>query len=271
MLSASAPLALVSMCGQTLIEYWLSHLACLGIQRGQLLVNDRPELVRAVVEHGARWGLVLEVIAESRELTQAEAVLKYPVGVAEAPSSIFVLNHFPGLGDLPLFGSYGEWFAGVRAWMPRACTPDRVGMRQPQPGIWVSLQARIAPGARLEPPCWVGKNVLIGEGAQVGPEAIIEDGSIIEAGAEIVSSYIGPDTLVGQCSELREALACGSTLINWQSGSATEVPDAFVLCSLRRPSQARGPGWFERMAELWSRGKDDEQLINLLLNKQGER
>jgi NDP-sugar pyrophosphorylase family protein len=275
LLSSNVPLALVSICGQTLLEYWLSHLACTGIKQVRLLVNDRPEVVRALVETGARWGLALELIAESRELTPAEALLKYPrdgslVAGQNGTNGICVLDHFPGFDSVNLFGSYAEWFAGIQAWMPHATTPDRVGVRQLQPGVWSSVNARVSPTAQIEPPCWLGKNVLVGPAARVGPHAIIEDGSIIEAGAEIASTYIGPDTLVGQCSELRQAMAWGSTLINWRTGSATEVPDAFVLCSLRRSPLAKAPGWLERMAELWSPDKEEEEILNFLLNKQGE-
>src|SRR5438105_11246580 len=85
LLSHSAPLALVPMLGQSLLEYWLTHLACAGIKQVALLVNDRAELVRAVAGNGARWGLSLEVLTESRDLTPAEALLKYQQELGPAP------------------------------------------------------------------------------------------------------------------------------------------------------------------------------------------
>src|SRR5207244_3565866 len=66
--------------GRTLIEYWLEHLARLGAGQVLVLATDRAEQVRARIGDGARWGLRVVVIPETRELTPAEARSKYRTG-----------------------------------------------------------------------------------------------------------------------------------------------------------------------------------------------
>ena len=259
LLSRRQPLALAPALGQSLIEYWLTSLACSGIKELTVLSTDRTELMLEVLGDGARWGLSIELVSESRELTPAQAQLKYQTVSAPKASQdrISLLDHFPQLPQFPFFKSYAHWFKALRAWMPCAVTPDRVGMRQVRPSIWAGLHTQVSPTAQLRPPCWLGHYVCIGPGAVIGPGAIIENGCLVETRAEIVESYIGPDTFVGQCGELRNSLALGSLLINWQTGSAAEVPDAYVLCALRQGPRLKPAAWFQRLAESWARGKEE--------------
>ena len=60
----------------------------------------------------------------------------------------------------------------------------------------------------------------------------------IARGAEVSHSVIGPKTFVGQFTEVRNSIACGSTLVNWERDSCLKVPDAFLLCS-RKAQRAR--------------------------------
>src|SRR4051794_28854495 len=50
-----APLAAVPFLGESLIEYWLTHLALGGTKEVRLLANDRPEQIADVAGNGARW------------------------------------------------------------------------------------------------------------------------------------------------------------------------------------------------------------------------
>ena len=77
LLSAEAPLAVAPALGQSVVEYWMSHLACSGVKQVVLLAHDRPEEVRKVVGSGSRWGVAAEVIAGSREVTPEQANQKY--------------------------------------------------------------------------------------------------------------------------------------------------------------------------------------------------
>jgi NDP-sugar pyrophosphorylase family protein len=273
LLAERVPLCVVPLLGQSLLEYWLTHLAGSGVKQVMILASDRPEQVVAMTGHGERWGLTVTVVEESRELTPAQALLKYEkeLDPATAQRCIAVLDYFPGLPEFPLFTSYQALFSALQAWMPKARTPDRVGVREVQPGVWVGLHSHLSPQAKLAAPCWIGRNVFVGAHALLGPATIVEDGAFIEPAATIAHSVVGPDTFVGRLAELANSVAWGSTLINWQTGSLTKVPDPFLLCALRQPRPPHSPGWFARLSELYSRNKADVHLLwkHFLMNKEG--
>ncbi len=270
-LTEKAPLAAVPLLGQSILEYWLSDLACQGAKQVLVLAHDRPEVVGMRVGDGARWGLEVTLLQESRELTPAEALLKYEERIEKgsASGSITVLDRLPGLAE-PLFEGYRHYFSALQQWLPRAVTPDRVGIREFLPGVWRSTRSVVSPAASIQAPCWIGKNVFIGPGAVIGPNTIIEDGAFIEGHTEINQSCIGPDTFVGRFSQLRASLAWGSTLVDWQTNSVTQVADEYVLCALRKPRAQRTAGWFARIKELYSRNGDEACVPwkQLLLNKE---
>ena len=272
-LAETAPLATVPLLGQSLLEYWLSHLACSNARQVTVVAHERVDQVRALAGDGARWGLAVKVAEELREFTSSQALLKYAADLdpIPAPGSLVTLDYFPGKPELPLFTSYRDWFAAMQAWMPHAITPDRVGMTEVRRGLWVGLHSHISPQARLLAPCWIGKHVFVGANAVIGSHSIVEDGAFIEPGVEIQESSIGPDTFVGRFAQVSRSIAWGSTLINWQTGSLTKVTDSFLLCALRRPRRQRTAGWLTRLSDLYCRGKEEVQIVSerLLLNKEG--
>lgn len=236
-LAETCPLAVAPLCGQSVLEYWIEAQAARGVKQLTVLAADRPDLVRRVVGDGARWGVQLELIPQSRELTAAEARAKFRAADASdwAPQDdVVVLDYLPGQPDLPLFESYAGWWNAVHAWMPRAITPARIGAREIQPGVWVGLHSQIDPRARLHAPCWIGENVFVAADARVGPNAVVEDRVIVESGARIEHSAIWPETFVGRLVAVRNSLAAGSTLLNHQTGSCLRVPDDFLLGPLDR-------------------------------------
>jgi NDP-sugar pyrophosphorylase family protein len=251
-LSRFAPLAAAPLLGQSLLEYWLTHLALAGIKDVHVLADDRPEQIIKLVGNGARWGLKVEVTSEVRELTAAQAQIKYADEFAgAAPNNVWVLDHFPGEPNSPIFSSYANLFAGVMRWLPRANTVDRVGFREVQPGIWVGRHAHVSPEAKLCGPCWIGQHVFVGAHCVIGPNAILEDRSFIEGGAEIESSVIGPDTFIGKLAALRQSFALGNTLVNWKSNSIAQINDAFLMCALKRqPSAKTSEKFLGRLFEL---------------------
>lgn len=238
----STPLANLVIFGKSLVEHWLEHLVMAGAKEVFILASDRPEQVRTLVRDGARWGIRVEIFPETRELTTAEARAKYHVSQAKddpgwlpVPQDVTLMDHLPGLSEFPLFTSSADWFKALTQWLPRAATtPDRIGIHEIKPGVWVGLHARISPEAELHAPCWIGENVSIGAGAIIGPEAVLENNSFIERGAEISRGVVGAETFVGELAELRDSLALGRTLVNWKLGSTVKVPENFLLGSLTR-------------------------------------
>jgi len=248
-LAASVPLSNVPILGKSLLEYWLEHLAALGAKEVLVLAADRPDQVRTEVGDGARWGLRVIVQSEKREWTLDEAREKHQVNDhatwLPAPNDIILLDNLPGLAQLPLFMSYADWFAAALTLMPRALTPDRIGVHELKPGVWVGLNAHVASSAKLIAPCWIAERVGIETGAVIGPNAVLEREVFIARGAEVSHSVIGPETFVGQFTEVHNSIAWGSTLVNWQSDSCVKVMDEFLLCSLEphrtRPAPEKTP------------------------------
>ena len=240
-LAESAPLSNIPILGKSLVEYWVEHLATLGARELLVLATDRPEQVRDRIGNGARWGLRARVQPEKNELTLAEARIKHQADLAtwlSAPNDVVLMNHLPGLPQHSLVTSYADWFAGVRALLPNALTPDRIGVRELKPGVWVGLNAHVPSGAKITGPCWIGDRAWIEAGATIGPDTVLEREVFIGRGAEVSHSVIGPETFVGQFTEIRNSIAWGSMLINWERDSCLRVPDAFLLCS-RAPQRIR--------------------------------
>jgi NDP-sugar pyrophosphorylase family protein len=241
-LAESAPLANTVILGKTLVEYWLEHLAAAGATEVLVLAVDRPEEVRAAIGGGARWGLRVTVKPEKCERTPDEARTLYKTGDAAAwlpvGKDVVLMEHLPGFPELPLFTSYADWYAAVQAWVPNALTPDRIGIREREPGIWVGLNAHVAADAHLIAPCWVGDGVWIETGAVVGPHAVLEREVCVARGAEVSHSVVQAETFVGQFTAVHRSIASGSTLINWQMDSCLKVPDAYLLCP-REPQPSR--------------------------------
>jgi NDP-sugar pyrophosphorylase family protein len=263
-LGKESPLALAPALGQCVVEYWMSQMACAGIKQVQVLAHDRMEEVKQVVGTGSRWGVAAEVITEAGELTVEDATRKYG-----APAS--VMDHFPGLPDHPLFASYEHWFDAVEAWIPRAKTPDRVGVREASSGIWVGLHAHVSREARFLAPCWLGDHVYVGAGAVIGPGAVLEDGTFVEAEAEITESIIGPGTFVGRYMRIIDSLVRGNALVNWRTGLETMVPESFLLCSLRaRRSTAKTVPLLDRVAGWMARWTEEQSMKHhsLLVKKE---
>lgn len=249
------PLANLPIFGKALVVYWLEHLVTLGAKEVRILAADRPEQIRSLVGDGSRWGLSVEVSPELRELTPAEARIKYRQGDPSewlaAPNDISLMSHFPALPEHPLFNSYGNWFNALRALMPRIAPTNQLGAKEVKPGVWVGLRARVSPTAELLAPCWIGANAIVGPHSIIGPMAILEDRVMVEPAVEISNSTIGPETFIGELTEVRDSLATGNILINWRTTSCIRVPDSFLMCSLgERNPRLKPSNWLGRIAAL---------------------
>jgi len=266
-LSEAMPLANVPILGESLLEYWLAHVAGLGATEVLVLAVDRPEQVAAALGDGARWGLRVTVQPENRELTIAEARAKYQLNSPSSswsasasgsastqnsklqtqdsrlktqdsswlptPNDIILMDRPPGLPEQTPLASYAHWIATACAMMPRALTPDRIGIHELQPGIRVGLHTHIAHGAKLIAPCWIGDGAWIESDTVIGPNVVLEREACISHGAEISHSIIGPRTFVGKFTEVSRSIAWGPMLVNWERDSCLKVTDEFLLSSLQ--------------------------------------
>jgi hypothetical protein len=243
-LAECGPLSNLPILGRSLIEHWLEHLVTLGAKEVGLLASDRPAQVRALVGDGARWGLRVTVQPELRELTLEEARAKYVTEDdgpwLERPNDVIRVDMLPTLPNAPLFDSYAAWFGVVAQTLPLPGAANRLGVQEIRPGVWVGRHTHVAPTAELRAPCWLGEYVHVGGGAVLGPMVVVEDKAYIESGAKVTRSIVGPETFVGRFAQIKNSLACGDTLVNWQLDSCIKVPDSFLLGRLRREESS---GW----------------------------
>ena len=252
-LTESAPLISLPLLGESMVECWLTHLAGQGVKEARIVVTDRPEQVAALLGEGHRWGVRVEVIPELRELSVEEARERHhPAGEADwppAPADAVMMDHLPDFPGRPLFQSYADWFAGLMEWMPLAGKDHRIGVKEIRPGVWCGRKTQISASARIIGPCWIGENVSLGPQAVIGPNVVLENQVVVDKASEIVDSWVGPETFVGTLTKIENSLAWGNLLINWQTGSHTHVPDAFLMCSLvQNPSLRKSRSLSKRVS-----------------------
>ncbi len=235
-LADSKPLVTLPFLGERFICYWLQHLAVEKYKEVRLITTDPAHTIEEYTGTGSRWGLKIEIFHEVRELTPAEARRRYRPSYETdwpaEPNDVLIADHFPGVQGHKVFDSYANWFKGMSLWLPQLSASRRVGLREIEPGVWVGRRSKIARSAKLLAPCWIGDNVRIGADSVIGPMAFVEDQVVVEERSMIVNSWVGPETFVGTLTELKDSLAWGTLLINWKTGSHTQVTDPFLLTSL---------------------------------------
>lgn len=244
-LARKCPVALAPALGPSLLQHALHALAEAGAKQVTVLASDRPEVVRAAVGRGERWGLQIEVLAETRELSADEARRKYQAEGSddwlENGRDVRVADSHPDANDANALAGAVAWLDSLNAVMADAHR-HRVGAREVAPGVWAGLRCRIEDGAKLNAPCWLGEDVWVRANATVGPRSIVEDLAVIDHDAEVRESWIGPRTYVGAMTHVNRSLAWGGGLLNCDTGSFIEVPDAFLLGDLESSSRLRNRG-----------------------------
>ncbi len=239
--SRHTPLALTPLLGRSALDRALAELAQLGFKTVRILTADSPAEIRNSLDENNLWGLQIEVMPVPNEEASKETIMRLGTHIKKTDYSgavvVKTLNSWPGENGAELWKSGEGWLKELLNRIDEAGR-DSVGMREAAPGVWVSTKARISPTANLIGPCWIGKNAWICPDAVVGPGVIVEEDACVDEHAEISESFIGPQTYVGAWTEVRKSLVWGKSLMNWETGSFTEVPDAFLLgdlsASLRR-------------------------------------
>jgi len=242
-LADSKPLVTLPFLGERFIGYWLQHLAMEKFKEVRIVTTDPVNSIEEYTGSGSRWGLKLEIFHEVRELTPAEARKRYrPTYEADwqaEPNDVIVADHFPGVQGHKVFENYAQWFKAMSLWLPQLTATRRVGLREIEPGVWIGRRTKISPSAKLLAPCWIGENVRIGADVLIGPMSFLEDQVVVDSRSLIVNSWVGPETFVGTLTELKDSLAWGTLLINWKTGSHTQVTDPFLLASLAEGKRSK--------------------------------
>jgi hypothetical protein len=233
-ITGGVPVSLAIYLGKPLIDHALDGLVANGVTDVLLLASDRPSDLRAYVGDGSAWGLKLQISPESIMLSANEAALRHSSFEHDA---IFTLDRLPQAPDVAIISSPATWHQSRMTLLP-LLAPKQIGAREIAPGIWCGLRARVHPSANLIPPAWIGPNAMIQSDASFGPSAYVESDSVIDAHATVENSTIGTRTYLGSMTHLKDSIAAGSMLLNWQNGSLTHLTDAFLLSRLDPPKQA---------------------------------
>lgn len=235
-LSRMHPLALTPFLGKPLLDHALTWLADQGAEEIVVLASDRPEEIREFVQGGEAWGVRINVVAESAELSVEAARERHVPADADdwlpKPNDVRVLDRLPQVSDRPILESYSSWRQGLEECLPEF-SKQHVGAREISPGVWIGLNAEVNPAARLTPPVWIGDHCWVEAKAAIGPNAYVEAGSMVDDGATIDDSWVASHTYVGRMTDVRNSFAAGNGLLNWRTGSAIEIVDAFLLCDLK--------------------------------------
>jgi hypothetical protein len=64
---------------------------------------------------------------------------------------------------------------------------------------------------------------------------------------------VGPETFIGNLTDVQRSIVMGSTLVSWKLSSCIKVHDAFLLCPLGRQRTTFSPaGLLSRLAAAWA-------------------
>lgn len=242
-LADSKPLVTLPFLGESFISYWLQHLAAERFKEVRLVTTDPAKSIAAVAGSGSRWGLKVEIFHEVRELSPAEARKRYRPAYENdwpaEPGDVVVADHFPGVPGHKVFESYAAWFKALSLWLPQSMVVKRVGTREIEPGVWAGKRCKIAKSARMVAPAWLGDCVQVGGSSTIGPMAFLEDQVVVDKNSSVTNSWVGPETFLGELTELKQSLAWGSLLVNWRTGSHTQIPDRFLMSSLAEKTEEK--------------------------------
>lgn len=243
------PLALMPVCGRTLLDRTLSRLASEGVGRVTLLASDRVEQIRRAVGKGEAWGIDVTVIPTTRELQPDDVAAEF--GVGEEAFRVEEVERLPLPGALPMWGTFAGAFDQMMLGLGTESVARSVTMHEIHPGVWVSTQASVSSTASLHAPLWIGPRVIVKDHATVGPSTILERGSYVESGAVVEESWVGPSTFVGPATTITGSLAWGNGLLNHRNGSFLEVHDPVLLHDIRLPTPGRRTSsWVDRVLAL---------------------
>lgn len=253
-LARAVPLALVPFLGVPVLFLVLADLADRGARRVTILAPDRPDQIRGAVGGGERWGLEIEVLAESAEPRVDSVRQRFGVGAEgwlPGTQAVVVADRVPGEGGAELFGSC-VGFHAVCIQAMGAAGKRRVGMKETAPGVWIGLRTRVDSTATLVAPCWLGDDAWVRARATVGAGSVVEGAALVDHDAEVVGSWVGPRTYLGSMVQVKDSMAWSDGLLSLGTGSFTEVVDPFLVGNLQGlPGFRRGSPWYGRLAALW--------------------
>lgn len=108
-----------------------------------------------------------------------------------------------------------------------------------EPGVQVSRNVEIHPGARIFAPVIIGEDVRIERGATIGPYAVIGSGTVIAQDTQVVDSIIERDTYIGDALSVRSCIVRHQHVYSFQHGVSVDVADSHLLNTVSLDVAAR--------------------------------
>nr|MCH9670105.1 hypothetical protein [Gammaproteobacteria bacterium] len=261
-------LALLTVGGKTLVEYWLETLKDLGVEEVNLAIRRRPHEVRDFVGCGERWGIVASIASVTDERTDtalrdelADASDWMAISLASLP-----MPGFRGWIQQPSHSrasacehaavsmfTNGEHFAPNSSvamaldsvtsyWeMNMLALDDGLDDKNP-PGFAIAqgqrfgMAVRVHRSAHLIKPCRIGDQTHVAEKVDVGPRVSVGARCIIETASRLRDCVVCDDTYVGSHSEIQNAVVDGRMIFHVDLNTATWVDDPLILGDRASPS-----------------------------------
>lgn len=189
------------------------------------------------------WGVVpwssLTTVPGDTASQALPAILRQAgMGCQEAASCLSVRSY------AELLQSSSAFFAG--GGLGLLCQGHEV-----EPGIWLSRNVQIRPGARIEPPVYIGENSRIGR-AMVGPGVVVGHDCVLDNDSSVRDSLILPGSYIGEGLEVQDSLVDRNCLVNFRVGAMLNVSEDFILGNLSH--QPSGSWWQSWLARLFACG-----------------
>lgn len=121
--------------------------------------------------------------------------------------------------------------------------------REVEPGIWLSRNVQIHPGARIESPVYIGENSRIGRGV-VGPGVVVGHDCVLDDDSQVQESLILPGSYIGGGLEVHDSLVDRNCLVNFRVGAVVMVSEDFILGNLSH--QPSGYWWQSGLARVFA-------------------
>lgn len=123
--------------------------------------------------------------------------------------------------------------------------------RERQPGFFAAPRAQIPRAVVHEPGIIAGPNCDVHREASLGAGTVLSENIYVDRQASVRDSVVLPNTYLGEMTALEGNIAWQNQLIDAQTGTVTEIADAFLMGTLEPPTIGSFFGhWANRFAAL---------------------
>lgn len=273
------PVALLPIGGKSPIEFWLETIYEMNIRKATVIVSSHISMIRERLADGTFWGIELEFLPSTGEdsvknivsrssgqlperfwLARADTMpsydsndqLRYFIEVDQNdPASIEASCQldWPALtASVSDDASLLRRFSDISSVTRQVLSSDNPRFRprgiEAEKNKWLATpHFRRTRLHANDASVYVGRESMVHRDVQLSGDLFIESRSYVDQGATLENAYIFPDTYVGQHVSVKNALVCGSFLIDLEHNVAQQVSDPALICHVE-PASALMPTEF---------------------------